>query len=244
MSDTLRCLIVDDEPMAIERLQLLLADMDDVKVAGTAGDGASALRLLDAVGADLVFLDIEMPGLDGIAVAEALAKLETRPAVVFATAFDRFAVRAFDVAAIDYLLKPVGPQRLRRAIERAQSALSVPSAAAPPSPYATEFWVPHRSEMIRVDVRDIDHIEAERDYMRLHVGDHSHLIHHTLAALEEQLDPDLFIRVHRSHIVAIAAVKRLIHEGLGVWSLETERGRRIRIGRTHLPDVRKRITGR
>ena len=112
----LRVMVVDDEPLAVERLQLLLARLEGVTVAGTANDGEAALRIAEAVAPDLVLLDIAMPGMDGIDVARALSKSAVDPAVVFVTAFDNFAVAAFDVAAIDYLMKPVQPDRLERAL--------------------------------------------------------------------------------------------------------------------------------
>ncbi len=231
----LRALIVDDEAMAVERLQLLLSRIDNVSCAGTAADGESALSLIESTPADVVILDISMPGLTGVDVAETLSAREDAPAVIFATAYDEHAVRAFELAAVDYLLKPVGIDRLTLALDRARCAVRT---APRPSRYATEFWVPHRAEMLRLDVRDIDHIEAERDYMRLHVGERSYLLHQTAKHLEERLDPDAFIRTHRSHIFRRAAIARIVHEGMGIWFIETRSGSRHRIGRTYLRSVK------
>ncbi len=153
---TIRTLIVDDEPLAIERLQMLCAREPRLSLAGTASDGEAALRLIRGLTPDLVLLDIAMPLLDGLGVARAAAELAIRPAVIFVTAFEGFAIEAFDLAAIDYLLKPVAPDRLARAIDRAELALHsrqspAPATAAPAEPdWAEEFWVPHRSELIRI----------------------------------------------------------------------------------------------
>ena len=124
MADPIRFLVVDDEPLAVERLQLLLARMEGVALAGTASDGAAALRLVEAVEPDAVLLDIAMPGMDGIDVARALARAAKPPVVIFVTAFDTFAVAAFDVEAVDYVMKPVSAERLARAVERARERLA------------------------------------------------------------------------------------------------------------------------
>lgn len=245
-SRRLRTLIVDDEPLAIERLQLLCAREPGIDLVGTASDGQAALRLTEALKPDLLLLDISMPELDGMGVARALGETSHRPAVIFVTAFDAFAVEAFDLAALDYLLKPVAPDRLNRAIERVldrQAAPSVPASEPELSPYAQEFWVPHRAELIRIAAEDIERIDAERDYMRLHVGGRSFLLHQTISALEERLDPDRFIRLHRSTIVRRDRIKRLRHDGSGVWYADLGNAEEVRIGRTYLSSV-KDMAGR
>lgn len=249
----MKTLIVDDEPLAVERMQILCARLPALQLAGTASDGEAALRLIDALAPDLVFLDIAMPGMTGIDVANALEGRPVAPAVVFVTAFDQFAVAAFDAAAVDYLLKPVAPDRLEKAVARVAERLAErraalaggdgPAAAeAAPSRYAREFWVPNRGELARVAVSDIERIEAERDYMRLHSGNRSWLIHETIGALEARLDPAMFIRVHRSAIVRRDRVTRLAHDGQGNWTAELEGGQQLRIGRTYLASVRAAIT--
>jgi two-component system response regulator AlgR len=242
---TIRTMIVDDEPLAVERLQMLCAREPRIALVGTATDGESALRLVEGLAPDLLLLDIAMPLLDGIGVARAVARLGIRPAIIFVTAFEGFAVEAFDLAAIDYLLKPVAHDRLTRAVDRVEQALHSRSEQPPadnapssPSPWAEEFWVPHRSELIRIGTAQIDRIEAERDYMRLHVGDHSYLLHQTISALELRLDPDAFIRLHRSHIVRREHIHRLRHDGSGVWFACLSKGEDIRIGRTYLANVK------
>jgi two-component system, LytTR family, response regulator AlgR len=250
-----RTLIVDDEPLAVERMQILCARIPALQVVGTASDGAAALRLIQALAPDLVLLDMTMPEMDGLGVARALAGQANRPAVVFVTAHDDFAVEAFDCDAVDYVLKPVAQERLERAVERAQVRRSAPAetSLAPEkeaSDWIEEFWVPHRSELIRVAASDLERIDAERDYVRLHVGHQngqnggrSYMMLHTIAGLEARLDPEQFIRLHRSTIVRRDRIAGLKHDGLGVWSAELADGSVQRIGRTYLARV-KAMAGR
>jgi two-component system response regulator AlgR len=241
----LRMLVVDDEPLAVERLQLLLARCDGVAVVGTANDGEAALRIAEAVNPDLVLLDIAMPGMDGIDVARALSASSVSPAVIFATAFDNFAVAAFDIAAVDYLMKPVELDRLQRSLDRArrQRAAAPAGGAGAGSAFVEEFWVPDHSGLVRVAARDIERITAERDYMRLHVGRRSWLIHRTIAKLEEDLDPEWFIRVHRSVILRRDTIIGLYRDEGGHWVARLSDGGEQRIGRSHGDDV-KRLAAR
>lgn len=247
-SDTnLRTLIVDDEPLAVERLKVLCKQIGGLDVVGTAGDGATALREAGALAPDLVLLDMTMPELDGLGVARALAGATRPPALVFVTAHDSFAVEAFDLDAVDYVLKPVAPERLARAIQRA-IARRGEGRTRQPSPWIGEFWVPHRSELLRIAVADVDRIDAERDYVRLHVGQgsatpRSYLLLQTVSGLEARLDPDLFIRLHRSVILRRDRIIGLRHDGLGVWSAELDDGTAVRIGRTYLARA-KAMAGR
>ncbi|HEY9552729.1 LytR/AlgR family response regulator transcription factor [Allosphingosinicella sp.] len=247
MTDTqvLRVLVVDDEPLAVERLQLLLARSEGVTLVGTAADGEAALRIAEAVRPDLLLLDIAMPGMDGIEVARELAASAIDPAVIFVTAFDNFAVAAFDVAAVDYLMKPVDPERLARALDRAREAIAKGTGARPQSSsgYVEEFWVPDHNGLVRIATRDVDRITAERDYMRLHVGKRSWLIYRTIAKLEEELDPALFIRVHRSAILRRDTIVGLSRDAMGHWAARLSDGSEQRIGRSHIGDVKK-LAGR
>lgn len=263
----LRTLIVDDEPLAVERIQVICADNPSINVIGTASDGAAALRLAEALSPDLILLDMTMPELDGLGVARALsdmkAKFETPPAVIFVTAHEDFAVEAFDLDAIDYVLKPVAADRLARAIGRAIDRKSETRDAArasgeSASEWLDELWVPHRSELLRIAVSQVSRIDAERDYVRLHVhsksdgdGDdaeaaRTYLLLQTIAGLEKKLDPAQFIRIHRSTILRKDRIRGLRHDGLGVWSAEVENGgdtEALRIGRTYLSKV-KAMAGR
>jgi two-component system response regulator AlgR len=237
----LRTLIVDDEPLAVERMQVICAKLGELAVVGTASDGAAALRLAEALSPDLLLLDMTMPEMDGLEVARELAKGEQRPAVIFVTAHDNFAVEAFDLEAVDYVLKPVTPERLERAIARAVARRG--SATGTESEWLAELWVPHRSELIRIEAAQVDRIDAERDYVRLHVGGTSYLLLQTIAGLEARLDPAQFIRIHRSCILRRDRIRGLRHEGLGVWSVEVDGGEALRIGRTYLSKV-KAMAGR
>lgn len=238
MIQTLRTLIVDDEPLAIERLQILTGQQDGISLVGTASDGASALRMVDALAPDLMLCDIAMPDLNGLEVAAAIEGLNNPPAVVFVTAFDRYAVAAFDVAAVDYLLKPVSPDRLARALSRVREWRATERSPAQKSKWINEFWVQNRGEMLRIDAGQVDLIEAERDYMRLHVGGRSWLIHQTIKSLEARMNPDQFMRIHRSKMIRREGIIGLKHHGDGAWSVDLGEGGVHRIGRTYLHDVK------
>jgi len=239
MLKSIKTLIVDDEPLAVERLQILCARIACVSLVGTATDGAGALRLINALKPDLVLLDIQMAGMNGISIAQVLAGHEFRPAIIFVTAFDHFAVAAFDVAALDYLLKPVEAERLERAIARIHTHVNKPQgSAANASAWTREFWVPHRSEIIRIAAQDIDLIIAERDYMRLHVGSRSYLLHETITELERRLDPSEFVRLHRSTLVRRDRIVGFKRSAAGAWQAQLRDGRWLRVGRTYLANAR------
>jgi len=247
---TLRTLIVDDEPLAVERTQVICAELQAIQVVGTASDGAAALRLIEKLEPDLVLLDMTMPELDGLQVARKLTDIAKPPAIIFVTAHESFAVEAFDLEAVDYVLKPVSRERLGRAIERV--AVRRGERREAPSEWLRDLWVPHRSELLRIPVAQVSRIDAERDYVRLHVEPSSenedaaprtYLLLQTIAGLEARLDPDQFIRIHRSTILRRDNIKGLRHDGLGVWSAELMDGEALRIGRTYLAMV-KQMAGR
>jgi two-component system response regulator AlgR len=245
MTEPIRFLIVDDEPLAVERLQLLLARMEGVSLAGTALEGAAALRLVEATAPDAVLLDIAMPGMDGIDVARALAGVPRPPVVIFVTAFDTFAVAAFDVEAVDYVMKPVSAERLARAVERARERLATRGEEAPaqPSEHLEEFWVSEARGLVRLAAADIDRITAERDYMRLHVGKRSWLINHTIGKLEAELDPARFVRLHRSAMVRRDFVAGLRRDETGRWWARLADGEEQKVGRLYLKNA-KGLAGR
>jgi two-component system response regulator AlgR len=238
----LNVLVVDDEPHAVRRLCLLCARLDGVHVTGTANDGHEGLRLLATLRPDILLLDIAMPGLDGMAVARAVADSEKPPAIVFVTAHDHFAAQAFDLAVADYLLKPVTQERLDRALKRIRplaSSVAAPGAApAPASGRSRDLWVPSGGQLCRVPVATIDLVEAERDYVRLHVGTRSFLMSGTLTSLESRLNPDLFLRAHRSWIVRRSHVSAMKRVPSGGWVAVLSDGREIPIGRKFLPGMR------
>lgn len=244
--EKLRILIADDEPLAAERLQLLLARIEGAQLVGTASDGDSAINLTEALHPDVLLLDIAMPGLDGIGVARALATQHPSPAVVFVTAFDQFAVAAFEVQAVDYLMKPVDPHRLQRALDRADAYLRARSTEPQPaksSKWLEEFWASDLSGLVRIAAQDVDRVSAERDYMRLHVGRRSWLIHHSMAALEEGLNPELFVRLHRSAIVRKDFITGFTRNQSGRWISRLADGSEQPVGRLYSDRVRA-IAGR
>jgi two-component system, LytTR family, response regulator AlgR len=248
MSDPIRFLVVDDEPLAIERLQLLLARIGGVALAGTASDGAAALRLVEAVAPDAVLLDIAMPGMDGIDVARALARIDNPPVVIFVTAFDSFAVAAFDIEAVDYVMKPVAAERLARAVDRARERLAARRAGGASesgggSLYVEEFWVSEARGLVRLAAAAVERISAERDYMRLHVGNRSWLINHTIGKLEAELDPARFVRLHRSAIVRRDFVTGLRRDEGGRWWARLADGGEQKVGRLYLANA-KGLAGR
>jgi two-component system response regulator AlgR len=235
---TLRTVIVDDEPLAIDRLRMMCETIPSLRIVGSALDANAALALIETQAPDLLLLDIAMPGMDGMRLARLLDARAVRPLVIFATAYDNHALDAFEVAAVDYLLKPISPDRLRRAVERAGAHR--PASSSGP---LRELWVPYRSEMLRIEVDRIDRIDAERDYMRLHLGARSYLLHMTITALEQRLDPDSFVRLHRSTIVRRDLIERFQRDRAGAWTAILRDGRAIRVGRTYLDAVR-RVMGR
>jgi two-component system response regulator AlgR len=247
----MKVLVVDDEPLAIERLQLLLARMEGVSLAGTALEGAAALRLVEAVRPDAVLLDIAMPGMDGIDVARALARTAAPPVVIFVTAFDTFAVAAFDVDAVDYVMKPVSAERLARAVERARERIAgradeaaAASAAPEGAGHVEEFWVSEpRGGLIRLAAAEVERITAERDYMRLHVGKRSWLINHAIGRLEAELDPARFVRIHRSAIVRRDFVTGLRRDDSGRWWARLADGDEQKVGRLYVKNA-KGLAGR
>ncbi len=186
-----------------------------------------------------------MASMDRTGYARALSASPVDPAVVFVTAFDNFAVAAFDVAAIDYLMKPVQPDRLERALSRVREHLANGRRSERPaaSAHVEEFWVPDPSGLVRIAASDIERVTAERDYMRLHVGARSWLIHRTIAKLEEDLDPTLFMRVHRSVIVRRDTITGLYRDEGGHWTARLRDGGEQRIGRSYVDPV-KRFAGR
>lgn len=233
MHEALRTLIVDDEPAAIRRLVRLCEALPSVTVVATADGGAEALAILDRVAVDLILLDIEMPGMSGLVLAERLVGRSPAPTIVFVTAFERFAIAAFAVDAVGYLLKPVDPDLLRATIDRVSQRAPVPTASA-------IFWAPYRGSLLRLDGKDIDRITGEDDYARLHCGDRSYLVAERLYSIEQRLGGDCFIRIHRSALVNRDRITG-IRLDAGGWVVLLQTGESIAIGRSYLPSVRETL---
>ena len=242
----LRALIVDDEPLSRERVATLLAPDDRVLVAGECADGRQAVAAIRAVAPDLVFLDVQMPELDGFGVLEEIGAAEM-PHVVFVTAYDSYAIRAFEVNALDYLLKPVDPERLAVAVDRAVEQAGRRAAGAPDPRlaalldslerrrrYTARFVVHERGGAFFLPADAVALIEAERNYVRLHARDGAtHLIREPLKEVEAGLDPERFVRVSRSAIVALESVERVEPWFRGEHVLILRDGTRLTTSRAH-----------
>jgi len=219
--DRLRVLLVDDEAPARALLREYLGAHPDVEIAGECANGFEAVKAIAERAPDLVFLDVQMPKLDGF---EVLELLDAAPAVVFCTAFDEYALRAFEVHAVDYLLKPFGRERLAEALDRVRERLAAGrgagAAAAPgaaalaatargPDRNLTRIAVRDGTQVHVIPVEQVDWIEAQDDYVAIHAAGKTHLKHQSLAELADALDPARFVRIHRSHVVNVDRVARL-----------------------------------
>jgi two-component system response regulator AlgR len=230
-----RAIIVDDEPLAISGLERLCERTSLARIVGSATNGDAALKLVAAEQPDAVFLDIGMPGLSGLVVAERLMQSARPPLVVFVTAYDHFATEAFDLVVVDYVLKPVDTVRLDRAIERV-AALAPAHATG-----ENEFWAPSRGGMVRVPVSAIRRIDAERDYIRLWVETTSYLLRQPISAIEARLDPSLFLRIHRSTLIRRDCIRELRRNGSNAWAVVDLDGRTAKIGRSYLAKVKLQL---
>lgn len=235
MSTVWRVAIADDEPLARTRIRTLLARHPQFAVAAECAHGKTVLTALESQALDVLFLDIRMPQLDGLGVAEAVRAMVAPPAIVFVTAYDEHAVRAFDVDAADYLLKPVDIDRFDRTIARLTELLAhrgarvAPPAEAPASHvgFPTRFAVRDAKGSYFVNVSAIERVEAEGNYVALVVEGRRHLFRDTMQRMEAKLDPQTFIRVHRSAIVRIDQIKRLQPWGHGEYLIALADGTRI-----------------
>jgi two-component system LytT family response regulator len=243
VSGRVRAVIVDDEPLPRERIATLLAGHPEVEVVAECSDGAEAVRVIMEAKPALLFLDIQMPELDGFEVLEALES-EPLPAVIFVTAFDEYAVRAFEVSAIDYLLKPIDPARFERALERALQRMSTSlegngellaflSRWRAQRGFATRFVVRSGGKLTFVRPQEVDWIDAAGNYVRLHSAGRQHLIRETMKSIEARLDPEIFVRVHRSAIVNIDRVASLEPYFHGEYVVLLRDGTKLTSSRSH-----------
>ena len=270
----IRVLIVDDEPLARARLEDLLRHEPAVEIAGTASDGLKAIDAIRALEPDLVFLDVQMPGKTGLEVVRAIGA-EHMPATIFVTAYDQYALQAFDIAAVDYLVKPFDDERFEQAFRRARrlieleqieqlrgqllavlgggsapgSAASAAPAPAPVAPapavdgkrYLEKIPVEARGKLYTVATADIDYITSDGPYAELHAGGRVHLIREAMQTLEERLDPERFMRVHRSVIVRLDRVKALHKAAGGDYEVELDGGVRLRVSRSRREALERRM---
>lgn len=231
-----KALIVDDEPLAHDVVQVMLKNFPQIEVIGTATNGKDAVQLIDHHQPDLVFLDIQMPDLDGFGVLKNIQHIPT--AIVFTTAYDQYALKAFEVNAIDYLLKPFDEARFQQALqhtfaflkgkqqshlqERLESlladymrlqkqsaALDTSNTSLHKPPYITRVWVKIKQKLVLLQVQNIDWVEATGDYVTLHTGHQKHLLNESMQSLEQKLDPQHFLRIHRSTLINLNRIKEL-----------------------------------
>ena len=251
--DRIRALIVDDEPLARSRVRELLVDQSDVEVTGECGNGREAINAILSGRPDLVYLDVQMPEVTGFEVLEALDP-NTAPAVVFVTAFDEFAVRAFEVHALDYLLKPFDRERFLSSLQRARESVrlrregrlderlgALLADLGSARRYLKRLLVKNGSRSVVLQAREVDWIESAGNYVRLHVGRERHLMRETMTALEEKLDPEQFVRIHRSTMVNLERVRELEPYFHGDYMLKLHDGTRLTLSRTYRERLQERL---
>jgi two-component system LytT family response regulator len=247
----IRTLVVDDEPLAREGLRLLLAGDTDVRVVGEAGNGPEAVRLIRELRPDLVLLDVQMPELNGF---EVLARLDPGevPAVIFVTAYDQYALRAFDIHALDYLLKPFRDDRFHDAIGRAKAQIRLTrmsdlghrlmsvlstygerDAKPAPEPWVRRLAIRDAGRVVFLDVDEVEYIEAADYYVQIHAGGKAYLHRETMQSLEARLEPERFMRIHRSAIVNSRRIRELRSEGRRDLVVVLTSGAELRVARSH-----------
>lgn len=243
----MRVLLVDDEPLARQLLAELLAEVPEVEVVGEASNGFEAVRRVQELSPDLLLLDIQMPKLSGFEVLELLG--EAAPAVVFVTAYDEYALKAFEVHAVDYLMKPVEPERLAEAIERARSrpagdgpsAVALAESARPPGRRLERILFREEGQVQVVPVARIDFVEAQDDYLSFAVAGRRLRRQQTLGSLEHQLDPGRFVRIHRSYLLNVDRLARLELYSKDSWVALLGDGKKIPVSRSGYARLRDRL---
>jgi two-component system, LytTR family, response regulator len=259
---TLRVLIADDEMLARQRLEDLLRQESGVEIVGTADNGSSAVEAIRRLKPDLVFLDVQMPGMTGIEVVRAIGP-QSMPATIFVTAYDRYALEAFEVAAVDYLVKPFDDERFEQAFGRARRLVELaevgrlseqlrtllraqdtpaslePAAAGLPAsparpPYIERIAVEMRGQVRVVPAESIDYITASGPYAEIHVGEKTYVIRERMQTLEERLDPNRFFRIHRSVIVRLERIEALLREAGGDYAVQLKSGARLSVSRNRV----------
>lgn len=243
MMEKIRTVIVDDEPLARRGIRAHLKEERDVEIVAECSNGREAVHVIEEQAPDLVFLDVQMPELDGFGVLEAL-NVEPLPSIIFVTAYDKYALRAFEVHALDYLLKPFDTERFTRAVERARAQIERRSISdlshrlqsliddlRTNQKYAERLVIKTAGRIFFLGVEEIDWIEAADNYVRLHVGSDKHLLRETMNSLESRLDPAQFLRVQRSTIINVRRIKELHPLFKGEYEIVLRDGTRLASGR-------------
>jgi two-component system response regulator AlgR len=247
----MKILVVDDEQPARERLRQLLGDFDEYEVVGEAANGEEAIRLAAETKPDVVLLDIRMPGVDGIEAAHHLNKLDPPPAIVFATAYDEYAIDAFEARAVGYVLKPVRRERLASALEQAArlaaGTLAEVAAAAKMGPQRKHVCSMSHGQLKLIPLEDVQYFQADQKYVCVHHSGGQDLIDESLKSLEKEFAAD-FVRIHRGVVVAVASIERLEKNADGKHHVVLRDGSQqpeneLIISRRHLADVRRRLKG-
>lgn len=241
----IKSLIVDDEPLARDRVKRMLREESDIEITGECGNGMEAVAFINEHAPDLVFLDIQMPEMTGFEVLRAISE-EKMPAIVFVTAYDQYAIQAFDVHALDYLLKPFNRERFTRAVARAREHIekshggniderlaSLIADLKGGKKYLERLVVKSVGRVFFLRTDEVDWIEAAGNYAKLHVGRESHLIRETMNGLESKLDPDKFLRIHRSTLVNIDRIKELHPLFSGDYTVNLKNGVELTLSRNY-----------
>jgi len=244
----IRTILADDEALARQKLRQLLKEIEDVEIVGECSTASETIELVRLTTPELLFLDIKLSDMNGFDVLEALSSDPERPLphVIFVTANDRFAVRAFEIHAIDYLLKPFTPARLRSAVERVRERPSAgdrarkdPSRKGEQERYTTRMVFKSRGRILFLSVDDIRWIEAQENYVKICTGKDSHLLRETIGNLESRLDPNSFLRVHRSAIVNLHHVKEVKNEADGDATVVLKSGEQVPMSRSYRSKIQK-----
>jgi two-component system LytT family response regulator len=238
-SPKLRALVVDDEPLARSSLRILLQRDPDIESIEECGSGAEAVAEIRKAAPDLVFLDVQMPECNGFEVLELLKGDECLPVIVFVTAYDEYALRAFDAGALDYLLKPFDDSRFHLAMQRAKQKIAAQGSLLPHE--TPRITVRSAGHVAYVQIPDIDWVEAADYYVCLHVGAKSHLLRKSMAELEQELDPQIFCRIHRSTIVNLRRVRAVVVDDAGEHEVVLDGGRKLRLSRRFRKDLQSRM---
>jgi two-component system LytT family response regulator len=247
----IRTVIVDDEPLARRGIRAQLKEEEDIEIVAECRNGLEAVAAIEKQAPDLVFLDVQMPELDGFGVLEAVG-VDHMPAVIFVTAYDQYALRAFDVHALDYLLKPVDAERFAGALQRARKQIEHHGVqdlnqrlqnflddVQSKRKFTERLVIKSGSRIFFLNVEEIDWIEAADNYVRLHAGPESHLLRVTMNSLEKRLNPDHFLRIHRSRIINIRQIKELQPLFRGEYDIMLRDGTRLESGRGYRDKLQK-----